>query len=75
MHVKAGYKQMSGLAATYDQDLLQRVRADNRHVEANLTVTVRSLNEILGEVGIRQIDYISLDVEGAELGILESFDF
>lgn len=35
----------------------------------------RRLNDILVEAGIHQIDYISLDVEGAEPEILASFDF
>jgi len=75
LHVTAGFRQMSGLTSSYDEGVLKRVRADNRHAEESLTVMTRRLDDILREAGIRQVDYISLDVEGAEPGILESFDF
>ncbi len=38
LHVTAGYRPMSGLSSTYDEGTLQRIRADTRHAEENLTV-------------------------------------
>lgn len=40
-----------------------------------IKVPCRPLQDILDEFGIRAIDYLSLDVEGAELSVLESIDW
>lgn len=73
--VTEGYTQMSGLAKTYDKGMLDRVRADKRHVEKTIKVPTRSLTAILTEAGIEHPDFISLDIEGGELAVLEKFPF
>ncbi|XP_052810024.1 uncharacterized protein LOC128238292 [Mya arenaria] len=40
-----------------------------------VTVTCHSLQDLLGAIGVWQIDFFSLDVEGAELHILKSIDW
>lgn len=73
--VTQGFTQMSGLAGTYDADLLGQVRADPRHQETTITVQTRTLSGILTESGITDPDFVSLDIEGGELAALQSFPF
>ncbi len=75
MAVSRGYTQMSGLIDNYDPNLLTRVRSDNRHVEEEITVTTQTLPRILEDNGMTSADFISLDIEGGELPVLESFPF
>ena len=75
MFVKSGFRQMSGLTSSYDQTVLEKVRADQRHEEESIKIMSRTLGDILREAGVRQVDYVSLDVEGAEPGILNAFEF
>src|SRR5690606_23242387 len=65
----------SGLAASYDPALLDRVRADPRHREERLRLPVRPLAAILDEAGITRPDFVSLDIEGAEEEVLSVFPF
>ena len=51
------------------------MRADQRHEEESIKVMTRTLGDILREAGVRHVDYVSLDVEGAEPGILNAFEF
>lgn len=75
MEVTKGFTQMSGFLDSYDLELLARIRGDNRHAEVVHTLQAKTLNEILAEQNLTQVDVLSLDVEGGEMGILESFDF
>lgn len=73
--VTGGYTQMSGLADSYDPTLLARVRQDPRHEEEVVRVPTRPLAALLTEAGIEHPDFISLDIEGGEMEVLESFPF
>lgn len=73
--VENGYTQMSGLARSYDPDILSLVRENSDHQETELEVATRPLADILGANDLQTVDYISLDVEGAELEILSGFPF
>lgn len=75
MAVKKGFTQMSGLIDTYDPKLLQQVRADKRHAEQMTKVATKTLSQILTEAGMEHPDYISLDIEGGELSVLQEFPF
>lgn len=44
-------------------------------VKARYTVPVRRLTDILEERGITHVDFVSLDVEGAEIEVLNGIDF
>ncbi|MBM1220534.1 FkbM family methyltransferase [Ponticoccus sp. SC2-23] len=75
IEISEGYTQMSGLAASYDPGLLDTVRADPRHKETVVKVPTRTLSAVLGEAGVPDPDFVSLDVEGAEIAILSEFPF
>lgn len=75
MEVTAGFTQMSGFLETYDADLLAQVRGDPRHAEEVHALEAKPLGDILSEAGLAQIDFLSLDVEGGEMDILQNFDF
>ncbi|ROU03226.1 FkbM family methyltransferase [Histidinibacterium lentulum] len=75
IEVTRGYTQMSGLAGTYDPALLERVRSDPRHREDVRRVPTRTLSSILTGEGVPDPDYLSLDIEGGEVAVLEEFPF
>lgn len=73
--VTKGFTQMSGLVDSYDAEMLTQVRADPRHVEEMVTVQTLPLQQILYEADLPHPDFVSLDIEGAELAVLRSFPF
>lgn len=73
--VSQGYTQMSGLLDHYDPKLLERVRQDPRHEESVITVQMQTLSDIIAATGTDHPDFVSLDIEGGELAVLESFPF
>lgn len=73
--VTEGFTQMSGLSDSYDEGMLKRVRENPRHKEATVQVPTKPLAAILDEAGIKNPDFISLDIEGGELSALQSFPF
>lgn len=75
LKVTSGYRQMSGLRNSYDAGTLERVRQNPEHAEEILTVEMLPLADILADHGFDTVDYLSLDVEGAELTILNAFPF
>lgn len=75
MEVTKGFTQMSGFLDSYAPELLERVRGDQRHEEVVHTLETKTLIDILAGQDINSVDFLSLDVEGGEMGILENFDF
>ncbi len=49
-------------------------RTPNAKIET-VAVTGMTLNRILEENGVREVNYMSIDTEGSEYAILENFDF
>jgi FkbM family methyltransferase len=43
-------------------------------VESQITVHVKTLNDILEEANVAQIDFVSIDVEGTQYEVLRGFD-
>lgn len=75
IEITEGYTQMSGLAETYDANLLGKVREDTRHKENTVRVKTMTLSGILRETGIVNPDFLSLDIEGGEIAALQAFPF
>lgn len=73
-----GYGEMlSGLEGSYSATDLARIERD---IAAHggawkvIDVPVRRLDEALRTAGITRVDYMTIDVEGGELGVLESIE-
>ena len=75
LEVTSGLTQMSGLVEHYPDETLGAIRRDRRHAETVVTVPAARLDTLLRAHGLRQIDYCSIDVEGAERAVLRSVDF
>lgn len=80
MYLKvSGYSEMlSGLVEEYDPRHLERIRrevAEHGGSTAEIAVPSFTLNEILESQALKHIDYLSVDVEGAEVDVLRSLDF
>lgn len=75
IEISEGFTQMSGLAASYDKNLLKTVRDDKRHKENVVRVQTKTLSSIIADTGVTDPDFISLDIEGGELACLKAFPF
>lgn len=77
LEIRAGepFFQQGGLIDC--QPKLQRQLSDQGKLDHGRKVEVRTrtLADILDTAGLKQIDYLALDIEGAELEVLESFPF
>lgn len=75
----SGYTEMlSGLKDNYHSNHLQRIQRELKERGGTMeTVEVNtiSFSDLVNTYKLKQIDYCSLDVEGAELEILQSIDF
>lgn len=75
LEVTTGYTQMSGVLETYAPIRLNHVRSNPSHSENLYTLEKHTLARILDDQGLTTVDYLSLDVEGGELQVLQSFPF
>jgi FkbM family methyltransferase len=66
----------SGIKESMEPPHAQRIERETEWWSRQvIAVPCRTLDDVLSEFGIRHIDYLSLDVEGAELAILNAFPF
>lgn len=68
---------ISGLSATYDprhEERLTKELAKTGDKRYEYDVCCKTLQSLLDEHGITKIDYLSIDVEGAELQVLQGLD-
>ncbi|MFT4563875.1 MAG: FkbM family methyltransferase [Gammaproteobacteria bacterium] len=69
---------MSLVDGTRDRELedswIARGEALQQITSKKLRVPIRTLSDVLNEAGISHVDLLSLDVEGAEIGVLEGLD-
>jgi FkbM family methyltransferase len=75
----SGYGEMlSGLYDEYDSKHLQRIEREIKNNGGSYEiqdVDCYSLNQILRDYNISHIDYLNMDIEGAEMSILKTIDF
>ncbi len=70
----AGISGWSGLSGTMDARHRHRI-VESGWVPASFDVAILDLEMILMHHGITRVDYLSLDVEGAELDVLRGINF
>ena len=65
---------LSGILDEYDPKHLKRIESECGECE-DILVDSYNINELLKKYNITHIDYLTIDVEGAETTILNSLDF
>jgi hypothetical protein len=74
-----GYTEMlSGIKDNFDPRHLQRIERENKHYGSTtevIKVNTKKLETILDENNISHINYLSIDVEGAEFEVIKSINF
>ncbi len=75
LDIEKGLTQMGGLTASYDPEVRAQVELHPTHQGSLISVETRALAPLLEEHFLREVDYVSLDVEGAELQVLRAFPF
>ena len=71
-------EMLSGILDFFDEEHIERINKEIRlHGESYQDISVKSknINQILEDNQIYNIDYCSIDTEGAELEIIKSLDF
>lgn len=75
LSVQSGYRQMGGIVSSLGEVQRKAIEDDPRSRTELISVPSRKLQDVLDEQGIQKIDYVSIDIEGAELGVLSAFPF
>lgn len=74
-----GYSEMlSGIKNNFDHRHLQRLQNENMQMGSTtevIQVNTKKLETILNECNITHINYLSIDVEGAEFEVIKSINF
>lgn len=74
-----GYSEMlSGIYDNYEESHLQRIKSELEEFNGEqqlIDVQSIPLGKLLTQNGINKVDFLSIDVEGSELMVLESIDF
>ena len=75
----SGYTEMlSGLKSEYDVRHLQRIHDENKSmggISDIISIDTKRIETICDEHAIRHIHYLSIDVEGGEMKVLQSINF
>jgi FkbM family methyltransferase len=74
-----GYTEMiSGIKDTFDPRHLRRLHRENTEMESTtqlITVQTKRLETIFDEHTVSRVNYLSVDVEGAEFEVIKSINF
>ncbi len=74
-----GYSEMlSGLQNNYDERHFERLKKENNlsgGITEIIQVPTLKLSTILEKYGVTHVNYLSIDVEGAEYSVIKSIDF
>jgi FkbM family methyltransferase len=78
-YCNTGYTEMiSGIVDNFDQRHLQRLERENKQmgsITEIINVETKKLETICDENNIYHINYLSIDVEGAEFEVIKSINF
>ncbi len=75
LDVSGGFTMMSGLLDSFDPYVRAHLKDHPSHKETVIKVRTVILDTVLQDHGLDKIDCISMDIEGAELQVLEGFPF
>ncbi|MEM8739902.1 MAG: FkbM family methyltransferase [Pseudomonadota bacterium] len=75
LDIKKGYTQMGGIVDSLGQQALAAIEADDRTDAEVIQIEAKPLADILRENALTRVDYLSIDIEGGELAVLERFPF
>ncbi|MDO8301903.1 MAG: FkbM family methyltransferase, partial [Sedimentisphaerales bacterium] len=78
MKIDGRSQMLSGLIDKYDPGHLTRIEDELREYggkKNEIKIVCARLDEILNEYGVQEVDYLSIDTEGAEFDILRTIDF
>lgn len=77
LEIKGHAAMLSGLNENYDVRHLERIRSEMESGGKcdTIQIQVTRLQSVLDKFDIHNIDYCSIDVEGAELDVIKSIDF
>ena len=73
--ITKGPHQMSGLTADLEPNILEILKAGADFEGREITVPVTTFEKLARERDLKKVDYFSIDVEGAEMGLLRGIDF
>jgi FkbM family methyltransferase len=71
--VRQGFTQMGGLVATFSPGAADFLAQES--IADAIILPTRRLDDVLEAYGLRHIDYLSIDIEGAEFSVLNAIDF
>lgn len=75
---KGHTEMLSGIKKYYDKRHTDRLENENKQYNSTskiIEINTRSLESIFTEFNIKHINYLSIDVEGAEFAVLKSINF
>lgn len=78
LEVQGPVYALSGLKETYDLNGTDRLFSEIQKMNDTIVkknIEVKKLSTIMNENNITHVDYLSIDVEGHELNVLEGIDF
>jgi len=78
MQVEGYAEALSGIVDTYDPKHIERIEKETKEKGGKVSIVDIPgipLHELLGEHGIKHVDFFSLDTEGSELIILKGVDW
>jgi FkbM family methyltransferase len=73
--IKEGLTMMGGMLGDYNPDIYKHIISDPNSRGQVIQSKVARLSSILDAEGVTNIDYCSIDVEGAEMNILSDIDY
>jgi len=73
--ITQGPHQMSGLMADLEPNILENLKTSVDFEGHEITVPVMTFENLARERNLQTVDYFSIDVEGAEINLLQGIDF
>ena len=67
--------QLSGIEGKLKEEKVSRAVDTKRSVKSAFDVPSARLDDLLADFGIARVDFLSVDVEGSELEVLQTLDF